>query len=290
VRAEDTERLYGWQGRYDRLVATLGRMRQDGRTQRYQPPREVPAEHLDAYLMNGRVKLLDYYFDSSIDPRLVTGIVTYSRENIDKIVADVAARRYKSYGRTNEWLRGALEAYSVRGKRVLIAGSVYPQYECFALLHGGYPVTVEYNPRVTTDERLVFFTPDQFAALGVKLEAAISISSYEHDGLGRYGDPLGPDNDLATMAQLRGQLVPGALLYLSVPIGRDTLVWNAHRIYGPARLPLMLDGWELLRIFSDDDPPCSVRNGRIAIDTARWDATFPLARGGTEWVFVLRNP
>ena len=29
-----------------------------------------------------------------------------------------------------------------------------------------------------------------------KFDACVSISSYEHDGLGRYGDPLNPDGDL----------------------------------------------------------------------------------------------
>ena len=41
-------------------------------------------------------------------------------------------------------------------------------------------------------------------------------------------------------------LKPGALLYLALPLGADKVVWNAHRIYGLWRLPLILQRWEIL--------------------------------------------
>lgn len=73
----------------------------------------------------------------------------------------------------------------------------------------------------------------------------ISISTIEHDGLGRYGDPLDPDADLKSMAAIKRLLKPGGLFFLSVPIGQDLLVWNLHRRYGEKRLPLLLQGWEI---------------------------------------------
>jgi len=57
---------------------------------------------------------------------------------------------------------------------------------------------------------------------------------------GRYGDPLNPDADLQAMARVRSILKPGGLLLLTVPVGPDVLVFNLHRRYGPARLPLLL--------------------------------------------------
>jgi hypothetical protein len=73
----------------------------------------------------------------------------------------------------------------------------------------------------------------------------ISISTIEHDGLGRYGDPLDPNADLASMAAIRSLLKPRGLFFLSVPVGADLLVWNLHRRYGELRLPLLLAGWEV---------------------------------------------
>ncbi|CAI6012862.1 unnamed protein product [Closterium sp. NIES-65] len=48
---------------------------------------------------------------------------------------------------------------------------------------------------------------------------------------------------------IRGLLKPGGLFFLGVPVGNDTLVFNAHRVYGPIRMPLLLEGWELLDVF-----------------------------------------
>ena len=64
--------------------------------------------------------------------------------------------------------------------------------------------------------------------------------------MGRYGDPLSPDGDLLAIDDVRTRLLrPGGLLFLSLPVGPDLLVWNAMRRYGPLRLPLMLEGWEV---------------------------------------------
>ena len=78
----------------------------------------------------------------------------------------------------------------------------------------------------------------------------ISLSAYDHTGLGRYGDPLSPDGDLLAIDDVRTRLLkPGGLLFLSLPVGPDLLVWNAMRRYGPLRLPLMLEGWETVDTF-----------------------------------------
>lgn len=73
----------------------------------------------------------------------------------------------------------------------------------------------------------------------------ISISTIEHDGLGRYGDPLDPMADLKSMSAIKRLLKPNGLFFLSVPIGEDLLVWNLHRRYGKNRLPLLLEGWKI---------------------------------------------
>jgi hypothetical protein len=78
---------------------------------------------------------------------------------------------------------------------------------------------------------------------------AVSISSIEHDGLGRYGDPINPNGDLRAMREFKEMLKPGGLLLLAVPVGQDAVVWNAHRIFGRKRLPLLMDGWELIDSF-----------------------------------------
>ena len=47
-------------------------------------------------------------------------------------------------------------------------------------------------------------------------------------------------------------------LFLGVPVGLDTLVWNAHRIYGEKRLPMLLNGFEILEWFGGN--PLNIYN------------------------------
>jgi hypothetical protein len=66
--------------------------------------------------------------------------------------------------------------------------------------------------------------------------------------LGRYGDPQNPYGDLESIAKVECMLKPGGYFFLGLSVGRDCLAWNAHRIYGPHRLPLALANWEVIDV------------------------------------------
>jgi len=51
------------------------------------------------------------------------------------------------------------------------------------------------------------------------------------------------------MQNIKEMLVPGGLLYLAVPVGKDVLVWNANRIYGKIRLKMLLKNWTILKTY-----------------------------------------
>jgi len=44
-------------------------------------------------------------------------------------------------------------------------------------------------------------------------------------------------------------LNPDGLLYLSIPIGLDKVVFNLHRVYGKVRIEKLLEGWETVEKF-----------------------------------------
>lgn len=104
-------------------------------------------------------------------------------------------------------------------------------------------------------------TPDEYDEKPTVFDAAVSISSFEHDGLGRYGDPLNPNGDLEAMKKTRKILKTGGLLFLAVPVAKDKLVWNAHREYGRIRLPLLLKGWKVLETFGFDETLLDIDTG-----------------------------
>lgn len=58
--------------------------------------------------------------------------------------------------------------------------------------------------------------------------------SAEHCGLGRYGDEIDPDGMLKCMQSLARVLAPGGRLYFACPIGRQRVVFNAHRVASPS--------------------------------------------------------
>jgi hypothetical protein len=77
-----------------------------------------------------------------------------------------------------------------------------------------------------------------------------SFSSLEHDGLGRYHDPLSPGADLQQMRNLIMLTKPGGLLIVEVPIvAEDRILFNGARYYGPARYALWIEKWELVGLY-----------------------------------------
>jgi Caenorhabditis protein of unknown function, DUF268 len=55
----------------------------------------------------------------------------------------------------------------------------------------------------------------------------------EHVGLGRYGDPLDPKGAVKAAAELSRVLALNGSLFLSVPVGRERVCFNAHRVFAP---------------------------------------------------------
>ena len=77
------------------------------------------------------------------------------------------------------------------------------------------------------------------------------LSTIEHVGLGRYGDPIDPWGDIRLANNLRQLVNPGGIVLMSFPVGLGTVVYNAHRIYSSYRINKLFQGYELIRKYSD---------------------------------------
>lgn len=73
-----------------------------------------------------------------------------------------------------------------------------------------------------------------------------SLHVIEHIGLGRYGDPIDPAGSLKAAAELERVLAPRGKLYISVPVGRERVCFNAHRIFDPETVVNMFSDLHLL--------------------------------------------
>jgi hypothetical protein len=158
-------------------------------------------------------------------------------------------RETAHYGILDNWLMDALEKYPIEDTNCVVLGSNDPWFESVCIFYGAMITTIEYKPLMSEDPRIKVMTPSKYDKKPQQFDCAVSISSFEHDGLGRYGDPINPNADLETMHKMKRMVKPGGLLFLAVPIGTDICVWNAHRVYGRLRFPLLIEGWEIVDTF-----------------------------------------
>ena len=81
------------------------------------------------------------------------------------------------------------------------------------------------------------------------------LHALEHFGLGRYGDPIDYDGHLKGFENMYNILKPNGLFYFSVPIGKQRLEFNAHRVFSINYLFEMFDGRFVVESFSyvDDE-------------------------------------
>ena len=61
-------------------------------------------------------------------------------------------------------------------------------------------IVVEYSDRESFHPLIEYKKPNEH--IEDVIDVGLSISSFEHDGLGRYGDPLNPNGDLETMKSI----------------------------------------------------------------------------------------
>ncbi|MDE6603997.1 MAG: DUF268 domain-containing protein [Lachnospiraceae bacterium] len=78
------------------------------------------------------------------------------------------------------------------------------------------------------------------------IESLSALCSLEHFGLGRYGDPIDPEACFKCFANIQKKLKKGGHLYISVPIGKERIEFNAHRIFYPATVINSFADMELL--------------------------------------------
>eukprot|EP00921_Rhytidocystis_pertsovi_P024943 GHVQ01040161.1.p1 GENE.GHVQ01040161.1~~GHVQ01040161.1.p1 ORF type:complete len:658 (+),score=107.55 GHVQ01040161.1:132-2105(+) len=77
-------------------------------------------------------------------------------------------------------------------------------------------------------------------------DIGVSYSSFEHVGLGRYGDSIDSDGDLKAIADAACLVKPGGLMLVGVPTWGDCMLFNMHRYYGKKRLQMLLECWNVI--------------------------------------------
>ena len=81
-----------------------------------------------------------------------------------------------------------------------------------------------------------------------------SLHALEHFGLGRYGDKIDPNGHIKGFRNITKMLKHGGVFYFSVPIGRQRIEFNAHRVFGmPYLVRLVSEYYDVISFAYVDD-------------------------------------
>ncbi len=130
-------------------------------------------------------------------------------------------------------LWAATKIYDAKPNRHVDIGSRIDGFITSLLSHRTVEV-VDIRPLVSPYENLKFIQDDATEMATFKdqeLESVSCLHAMEHFGLGRYGDPIQPDAYRVFAQSLARVIKKGGTLYLSVPIGKQKLAFNAHRVF-----------------------------------------------------------
>jgi hypothetical protein len=225
------------------------------------PLKQPPHEMLNDFIQNGLMPITKYwYFDNAYTDSNSEN-TNGEMKNVYKQLVDTlkqvrANAGLPNYGDKNLNKLMHLYASEIAQKSLAVIGTEYPWVEAIAYDIGASSITtLDYTRKTYGVENLHWYHVNDYledAMESQKLEhfgTIASFSSIEHSGLGRYGDPLSPYGDVDAVRQVHCMLRPGGLFFLALPVSDDNssyIEFNAHRVYGTARLKLLFNGWQLL--------------------------------------------
>mmetsp|Transcript_30448 Transcript_30448/g.30958 ORF Transcript_30448/g.30958 Transcript_30448/m.30958 type:complete len:349 (-) Transcript_30448:326-1372(-) len=213
------------------------------------PPKEMPPELRSLYTINGKIPVQDQY-SSEVQNGAKTW--TWSSELIETKMKE--KNTCGGYGK-DECAKVISKHYQyIKDKCGAVIGSQTPWAEAALLAAGAsHILTIEYSEIISEHQSLSAKTPQNYSesyllGMAPKVDFVWVYSSIEHDGLGRYGDPLNPFGDMEAIGKIHCMLNLGGILFLAVPVGLDYVSWNVHRIYGRIRLSMLLHYWDIVDI------------------------------------------
>ena len=236
-----------------------------------------------------RVMLAPYTFNNSIDLSKELMLETEAKEvRFEKDFMEfmqeiVANRSFITYPDSRVIYKLADDhPHIFRGRSVFIPGSEKPCFEIWLREYAktSHITTLEYRPFGFDYPDTTVFGVFAYWALPPEkrptYDTFFSYSNWEHDGLGRYGDPYNPNGDLDAIKESwsmlkhdsvrvvsseqqnereRKQNVP-AVQYseshgvVALPARREEAVcWNIHRLYSTRRLLQMFVGYQVIAIY-----------------------------------------
>ena len=192
---------------------------------------DIPEDMLDDFTMKGQISLR-YDVKDDRTPKVCESV---------ELILEMMQRGVEiesNYPMHDGVLKALLK--DVKGKW-LVVGSARPYYEALLLSKGCEVDVWEIKRKESSVKGLRYIQKEDLEKR--VYDGVLAISSLEHFGLGRYGDPLDPWGDIRAIDDIRDALKPWGKVIMSIPCGKDELIWNKHRVYGKHRMSGFLSGW-----------------------------------------------
>lgn len=123
-----------------------------------------------------------------------------------------------------------------------------------------FPAEVDRLTTITDDATSLRQIPDN------SIESLSALCSLEHFGLGRYGDPVDPEACFKCFDAIQKKMKKGGHLYISVPVAKERVEFNAHRVFYASTIIDSFPEMELVE-FS-----CAFGNSiEYNVDIHKWD-------------------
>lgn len=225
------------------------------------PIRKIPQELYDEFTMSGKIPVIDCYMENNVITELQTSRMNWTPKVIESFISGWSRDNIMLNKQNNEpypgagaMLVSAFDKHLPKKSKVVVIGSLDPWIEALCINYRSTSTTtVEYNVPNCSDVRFKTMSFSDYLNVGDEFDVAITYSSIEHSGLGRYGDTLDPSGDILTMRTIHKSLKKDGILFWAAPVNleRDLLAWNACRVYGNIRLPVLFEDFVVLDKIED---------------------------------------
>jgi hypothetical protein len=125
---------------------------------------------------------------------------------------------------------------------------------------------LDIRPLPYSIQDLRFIECDCTNMAGIASESLMSLSTLhamEHVGLGRYGDPVDPEGYVKAINEIQRVVARGGNLYFTLPIGRQRVEFNSHRVFDPMYIVALFDTLQLVGFSAINDRDEFVENARL---------------------------
>lgn len=226
---------------------------------------QPPADMLEEFTQYGKMPIKKWWYINEIYNDSFSNYINYKRTinatEIEELREKVKRNDPLNY--QDQELNMLMQRYKseLKQKSLAVIGTQIPWIEAIGLEIGCSKIfTLDYTHAHYDYAGMKWYHVNDFLDKVIEKETIeefdniASFSSLEHSGLGRYGDPLNPNGDIEAVRQVHCLLKPGGLFFLALPThsdGSNHIEFNAHRIYGKARLDILFQGWSNLLQISD---------------------------------------